>query len=101
MAENEKSEKRIEIELDGSYYRVTLHTIEFERDNSGQVERVVYHFHLHFGAGWTTMPVTVTEFDPDSMDKNFETASDLLYEMIACLAEAMRRKGDYPVLSFK
>ena len=78
-----------------------MHSIEFDRDDQQEAQRLFYNFRLHFGEGYTTIPVTMTEFDEESMDKNWTAACTILYQILASLTEAMKRKGDYPPLTFK
>ena len=94
------SSDKIETELEEGQFHVTIHAIEFERDQEQYIERVVFQFRLHGGDGWTTLPVTITKLD-DSVDEMVKTALSTLYLILASLAETTRRKADLPKISFK
>jgi hypothetical protein len=99
MTDEDSAKEAIAIDYDDRI-RVTLHSIEFERDDAGKVETMIYIFRLHFHDGVASFPVTMTEIDQESMDENWNRAYSVLYQILASLTEFVRREGDYRPLSF-
>ena len=92
----------IEVELSDEF-AITLAQIEFpagaeEFDQDGN-RRAVCLYRLHFGEGWVTLPVTMTE-PYSGLDDLRQQADTQLYIILRQLAEWARKRADAQEMSF-
>jgi hypothetical protein len=82
-------------------YQISLISIDVDRDDDGEIRGYCFHFRLHVeDGGYSHFPVTVTE-NPGSLDESLRVGRSILYEMLARLAERLRRTAGYPKLKFE
>jgi hypothetical protein len=95
----------LEIELEDRFH-VTLHAIQFQRDQDRELVQILFEFHLHADDGYLPFPVSMTEWkdshgDLYSLDDLYKNAFASLYTLLHSFAETTRRREGFQNVSFK